>query len=361
MSVSSYFSKDYAEARERFVDASTKAAATMSSYQCPSRGPDGEALTTDIAWRGAADAEKVLVTISATHGAEGFCGSGVQIGWLESGLYKEMPEDTALLQIHAINPHGFAWLRRVTEDNIDLNRNFVDHDGPYPENTAYDELAEAICPQTWDDATISDTHRVLKSYAESHGEKALQAAISGGQYRHADGLFFGGNKIAWSQKILLQVFADKLSKAKKIAVIDYHTGLGPRGHGERICCHRPNGSDLKRAMDWYDEDVTSPYLGTSSSVELHGVNVFGMERSLSDAELTVIALEYGTQSSPEVNLALRADNWLHLYGDTNSSKGREIKRQVRDAFYQDADDWKAAIWNRAVDTQRMALRGLTEN
>ncbi len=360
MNVSSYFSKDYAQARERFLEANSKAAAAMSSYQCPATGPDGEVLTTDVAWHGEPDAERVLVTISATHGAEGFCGSGVQVGWLDSGLYSEMPDGVALLQIHAINPHGFAWLRRVTEDNIDLNRNFVDHNAPYPQNTAYDELAEAICPKTWDDATLAETHRILKGYAETHGEKALQAAISGGQYSHSDGLFFGGNKIAWSRKILMEIFTEKLSQSKQVAVIDYHTGLGPRGHGERICCHAPNGDDLKRAMDWYDEDVTSPYLGTSSSVELHGVNVFGMENSLPDKQLTVIALEYGTQPSLEVNQALRADNWLHLYGDVGSTKGQEIKRQVRDAFYQDADDWKQAIWNRAVETQRMALRGLTE-
>ncbi|WP_282606611.1 M14 family metallopeptidase [Pelagibius sp. Alg239-R121] len=360
MSVSEYFSKDYGQARKRFIDASKQAGAAMSSYQCPSAGPDGEVLTTDVAWHGEPDAERVLVTISATHGAEGFCGSGVQIGWLDSGLYQERPDGIALLQIHAINPHGFAWLRRVTEDNIDLNRNFVDHSGPYPENSAYDELAEVICPTSWDDATIADTHKTLRAYADSHGEKALQSAISGGQYSHADGLFFGGNSVAWSQNILMEVLSGKLSGAKQVAVIDYHTGLGPRGHGERICCHSPESNDLKRAMDWYDEDVTSPLLGTSSSVELHGVNVFGMEKCLPGADLTVVALEYGTQSSPEVNLALRADNWLHLHGDPMSKKGREIKQQIRDAFYQDADDWKSAIWARAVETQKMAFRGLSE-
>lgn len=361
MGVSSYFSMDYGQARERFVDASDEASAALTSYQCPSEGPDGEVLTTDVAWHGNRDAEKVLVTISATHGAEGFCGSGVQIGWLKSGLYKEMPEGIALLQIHAINPHGFAWLRRVTEDNIDLNRNFVDHNAPYPQNTAYDELADVICPTTWDDATIAETHKILRAYADRHGEKALQSAVSGGQYGHADGLFYGGNRITWSHKTLMEIFSEHLSKAKEVAVIDYHTGLGPRGHGERICCHTPEGKDLKRARDWYNDDVTSPYLGTSSSVELNGVNVFGMEDNLKHADITAIALEYGTQSSPEVNLALRADNWLHLYGDLASAKGKDIKRQIRDAFYQDADDWKSDIWNRAVETQKLALQGLSES
>jgi len=30
----------------------------------------------------------------------------------------------------AVNPHGFAWLRRVNEDNVDLNRNFIDFPQP---------------------------------------------------------------------------------------------------------------------------------------------------------------------------------------------------------------------------------------
>ncbi len=358
MRASSYFSTDYGQARERFIEANKAASAKLGSYLCPSKGPDGESLTTDVAWHGDKDAERVLVTISATHGVEGFCGSGVQTGWLESGRYKDLPDGFALLQIHAINPHGFAWLRRVTEDNIDLNRNFVDHDSAYPQNDAYSELADAICPKTWDDATISETQKTLRAYADKHGEKALQSAISGGQYSHPDGLFFGGNSIAWSHKTLLEIFSGYLGNAKQVALIDYHTGLGPRGHGERICCHRPGNDDLKRAMEWYNDDVTSPYLGTSSSVELNGVNVFGMERSLRHAAITVIALEYGTQSSPEVNQALRADNWLHLYGDVGSKQGREIKQQIRDAFYQDADDWKSDIWNRAVETQDLAIKGL---
>ena len=28
--------------------------------------------------------------------------------------------------LHALNPYGFSHLRRVNEDNADLNRNFVD-------------------------------------------------------------------------------------------------------------------------------------------------------------------------------------------------------------------------------------------
>jgi len=264
------------------------------------------------------------------------------------------------MQIHAINPHGFAWLRRVTEDNVDLNRNFVDHRAPYPENRGYAELAEAIAPREWNDAVIAATDKVLAAYAETHGAWALREAVSAGQYSHPDGIFYGGSAETWSHAKLIEIFHDKLSRARRIAVIDYHTGLGPRGHGERICVHAPGSDALKQAEAWYEDDITSPALGTASSVEITGFNVQGMEAAVPRASVIAIALEYGTQPTELVRLALRADNWLHLHGDPGSAKGRGIKQQIRDAFYQDQDDWKEMVFARALETQRLALRGLAE-
>ena len=361
MTASRYFSQDYAAARAHFLEASRQAGARLEAHENPTRGPAGETLFTDLAWLGPPDAAGVLVTISATHGVEGFCGSGVQHGWLEAGLHKDLPEGVALLQIHAINPHGFAWLRRVTEDNVDLNRNFVDHGAPYPVNQGYEALREVICPQDWNDAVIAETQAVLDAYAEQNGPRALQSAISGGQYRHAEGIFYGGSKPTWSHRLLKRIFQEKLGRARQVAVIDYHTGLGPYGHGERICIHDPGSEGLARAMAWYDDDVTSPALGNSASVEMFGFNVLGMEQALSESTaLTAIALEYGTIPSPEVRLALRADNWLHVHGTPDSAQGRAIKGQIREAFYQDRDDWKDMVWERAIETQKKAIRGLSD-
>ncbi len=360
MTAITYFSRNYREARQRFLDRATAAGATLDSRAHPLKGPEGEDLCTDLAWLGPDDAERVLVTISATHGVEGFCGSGVQSGWLESGLHREQPTGIAHLMIHAINPHGFAWLRRVTEDNVDLNRNFVDHDAPYPENPGYEALAGALCPNEWNEEVIAETRKCLEAYAEAHGRTALQSAISGGQYKHPDGIFFGGHAPTWSRLALEEVFASRLAHANKVAVVDFHTGLGPHGHGERICVHAPGSADLKRAADWYHGDITSPGLGTSSSVELHGCNEVGMERSLAGRELTAIALEYGTIPTPEVRLALCADNWLHHHGEPDSAKGRAIKAQIRAAFYPDTDNWKEQVWDRAVETLRCALAGLSQ-
>jgi hypothetical protein len=357
-----YFSSDYGHARQRFLAACQGVGAAVESHRAPARGPTVEPLFADVAWLGPPAAKRVLVTISATHGAEGFCGSAVQLGWLEAGLHKEMPDGVALLQIHAINPYGFAWLRRVTEDNVDLNRNFVDHAAPYPVNEGYEELRETICPPEWNDAVIAETQGILDAYAEEHGPRALQKAISGGQYSHPEGIFYGGGAPTWSHRLLMAVFRDKLAAARHVAVIDYHTGLGPYGYGERICIHEPGFPGLERARQWYDGDVTSPILGDSTSVELTGFNVLGMEAALPDgAALTAVALEYGTIPSPEVRLALRADNWLHLHGEVDSAQGRVIMEQIRAAFYPDKDDWKEMVWARALETQRQALKGLAES
>ena len=359
MKVSKCFSATYAEARGKFLNAAQAAGARLTQYRNPARGPEGEEVFTDSARIGPAEAENVLMLISATHGVEGFCGSGVQVGWLESGLYRDIPDGTAVLIVHASNPHGFAWLRRVTEDNVDLNRNFVDHGGGYPVNAGYEELHNAICPREWDEAALARSTETLDAYAGKHGAFALQEAISAGQYAHSDGLFYGGTAPTWAAETLRAIMAAELGAAKQVGVIDYHTGLGPRGFGERICIHAPDSPALARAAAWYEGDFTSPAMGTSTSAELSGVNLQGISAALPHAAVTGIALEYGTLPVDDVILALRADNWLHQHGDPASAKGREIKAQIRDAFYQDADDWKEMVWERGIETQNLALKGLS--
>ena len=356
-----FFAADYHDARARFLSACRDTGARVENHRCPAPGLDGEALHCDVAWHGPAGAERVLVTISATHGVEGFCGSGVQSGWLESGLAGELPPGLGLLQIHGINPYGFARLHRANEDNVDLNRNFVDHAKPYPENPGYLALREAICPRDWNDQVVADTQKVLDAYTEEHGPRAFQVAHSGGQYVDPQGIFYGGDHPIWSNRLLRQIFAQRLAGARHVAVVDYHTGLGPRGHGERICPHTPDSPALERARAWYRDDVTCPALGDSLSCEIHGHNGIGMAEALPGAALTAVALEFGTIPSREVRLALRADNWLHIHGDPGSAQGQAIKRQLRDAFYGDDDPWKQAVWDRAVETQRQALRGLAES
>ena len=91
-------------------------------------GLEGETLATDVVRIGPADAKRLLVLTSATHGVEGFCGSGAQIALMRDEALPALMEKlgVAMLLVHAINPYGFSYLSRTTEGNVDLNRNSVD-------------------------------------------------------------------------------------------------------------------------------------------------------------------------------------------------------------------------------------------
>lgn len=360
MSIVQHFARDYSDARAKFLSAAKAAGATITSLQHPLRGPDTERLFTDVAWWGPTDAERVLVTISATHGVEGFCGSLCQTAWFAEGMTKELPRGVALAAIHAINPHGFAWIRRVTEDNVDLNRNFVDHSQPYPVNTPYEELKDAIVPAEWTDAARAAADARLAAYAAKHGPMALQTAITGGQYSDPNGIFFGGHVPTWSNRTLLGIFDRFLARAKHVAAIDYHTGLGPYGHGELISGLMPDSPNYKLTHDWLGDELTSPLLGTSASAKLFGINQLGMERRLPHARFAAVAIEYGVEPMEDTRDALRADNWLHTHGDLKSKQAREIKAEMRRVFYGDTDQWKQMVWDRNVEICRRFLKGLTQ-
>ena len=104
----SVFSRDYPEARAKFLAAAARRGARVQHWPHPLRGPLGEALATDTAWLGPEGAARVLVVLSGTHGVEGLAGSGPQIVFLHGALPGALPPDTAMLLVHAVNPHGFA-------------------------------------------------------------------------------------------------------------------------------------------------------------------------------------------------------------------------------------------------------------
>jgi hypothetical protein len=190
----SVFSETYAEARGKFIDAARGAGAMVYEYRHPAlKGPAGEPLCLDVAVAGPENAERVLVAGSGTHGIEGYSGSAAQTAWLAGGGAQRLPKRTAMVFFHAHNPWGFAHKARGTEENVDLNRNFVDHAKPYPPNPGYDELHPILTPAEWNESSIAGIFRGLDAYKQKVGEKAFSTAFNGGQYSHADGITSAGS------------------------------------------------------------------------------------------------------------------------------------------------------------------------
>ncbi len=355
------FSADYREARAR-IGMLAAGAASMASYANPNAGPQGEALATDCFWFGPEDADNVLVLVSATHGVEGFCGSGAQADWLLSGGADALPAGTAALIVHALNPHGFAWLRRTTEEGIDLNRNCIDFAKGLPTNPGYDELADAFVPASLDGETLAKADARIAAFRAAHGEVAFETARSSGQYSHPLGIFYGGTEPSWSIRTMRQLAADfGLSARRNVAVIDFHTGLGPFGYGEPICGHRPGESGQARCRAWYGAALGEPLLGTSASLPIAGLTQYAWAGAVGAERLSFVALEFGTYHPDEGMAALRADHWLHAQGavDWASPEAQRIKAALRRFYHPDTPDWREKVLTRSRTIIGQALAGMT--
>jgi len=349
----------YTEAATAFRTAAERAGATLDRYEHQLHGPDGDALAIDVARLGPTNGA-VLMVMSGTHGVEGFAGSACQLGWLEQDAARTATDaGLGVVLVHAVNPYGFSWTRRVNEDNVDLNRNWIDFSAPLPENPGYDELADVLVPERWDEETQDVTTARVLEYANRHGFPALQAAVSGGQYHHATGLFYGGTRPSWSRETLAEIVDKYVAGAPQVAVVDLHTGLGDFGVGE-LLGPKPYTEAWERARAWYGE-LTTPGEAESVSAAVSGDVLDGIERQLGDGvEYTPIAIEWGTVDIVEVLQALRADAWLHAYGDPTGSDARPIKAALRAAFAPDDGEWARLVGDRFEEVIGRAIAGLAK-
>jgi hypothetical protein len=178
-----------------------------------------------------------MLVVSGTHGVEGYYGSDCQIAWLDTLDEKALPADTAVLLIHLLNPWGAAHLRRVNEDNIDLNRNFIDFNQPVPANPDY---------ANWHGIYHGDRYSADRQLAEALGNvgwQALKPVVEAGQYAAAEGFSLvvisrPGRITPW-RRLSTNIFG----RRKPSSVL---TCIPVTGHGGIRCCCRLQNSVMSR-------------------------------------------------------------------------------------------------------------------
>lgn len=349
-----WFSSSYAEARRRFVAAAEASGFGLQAFENPNAvGPQGEALVTDVASLGPADAGRAILLSSGTHGIEGYCGSGCQVGLMRDGMFAVLPADTRVVLIHALNPYGFAHKRRVNEDNIDLNRNCLDFSATLPANAAYEHLHPLIAPADYGDRPAHWDAQV-GTWIKEHGFGAFQGAVSSGQYTRPDGLFYGGAAPSWSVETFRRIIRRHSRLARQVLLMDIHTGLGSFAEVEKIGLG--NKIAISRARAIWGEDVTDLAGGESASARVSGdISVPFFGEMPEDAQAAAIALEYGTVDGAAVLKALRLDNWLYIHADPAGPRAPEIKAQIESAFYPTDAGWRQAVYEMTRIAMRQAL------
>jgi hypothetical protein len=354
------YSTTYAEARAQFIEAARAANAILGKHELSQLGPAGEELATDTAWVGPTTANRVLVTTSATHGVEGLFGSATQVEWLRRTIGEKLPPDVAALHIHAINPYGFAWLRRTNEDNVDINRNWIDFEAPLPSNRLYEELSNDLCPTDWSESTQGQTLQRLMAWIEAHKFAKFKKGVTEGQHTHPHGLFFSGLAPSWSRNTLTRILRTLLSNANRVCVIDFHTGLGPYGYVEPIIGQPRSDPAFDRTRTWIGASARSLFGDGSVSAEIKGDCMSILPSLLPRAVVDCVALECGVRPEFEVLHALRADAWLHAHGDPRSAQGKHISDTLKGVFHSDDLLWQGMALGQGLAACRAAVSFLSE-
>ena len=359
MDAEAFFAGSYAEARGNFLTAAEAARADLHEHRHPLLGRHGEPLFMDVAWLGPRDAAALLLVSSGCHGVEGYAGSGIQAALLNDAalLAAAREAGVALLLVHALNPWGFSWGRRTTQENVDLNRNWLDFHAPLLANPGYAALAHRLLPRRWPPSWLNEAAIAL--YALRHGKRALQTAISAGQHEFPEGLFHSGTAPTWSQQTLRHVLQDHATRCRQLGWIDLHTGLGPCGVGERILAVAPHdAAGAARARAWWGPGLTDVFAGTSSSAPLSGQMVAAAYQECAQAAYTGIALEFGTLPLREMLNALREDQWFENHPEAPPARREAARQRVFRAFFVDTPRWKQQLVTQGLQAARQAVAGL---
>lgn len=280
----------------------------------------------------------------------------MQTAWLRAG--HTPPSGVALVLFHAHNPWGFAHRVRVTEENVDLNRNFVDHGAPYPANPGFDVLAPALAPERWEESTIAAMFAALAKFRLEHGEQAFSDAFNAGQFSHPQSVFFGGTRAQWSNYAIRAAIAEHVGHAERAAMIDLHTGIGAWLDHVFVCFHAPGTPAYARAHAWWGDKVTGAGSTHQARAVYRGLLIDAFIVALPRTETTATVIEFGTLSREAVQRASLSLVWLQRHGASDPTRAAEVRKAYEETFDPSAPEWRRAVLAQSPAFIRGALQGL---
>ena len=331
----------YDECRARFRLVAEQSGHAIDAHPITARGPFGQELSVDVVTVGALSPRRALVVLSGVHGVEGFVGSALQADLLAGTDPATLPADVGVVVVHAVNPWGMAHDRRQNESNVDLNRNWGRDRREPDHNDAYDEVHAIACPDTPTVPPVDALTGVMGPILAERGAGWVREAITRGQYRHPDGLHFGGDRTEESTAILERVLPDRLASATRVLIVDLHTGHGPYGSLTALS-DRPRRSDqdrfLRAIFPRVEATAGNPEATTRPK---SGPIARGIAEDAADAIGHATTIEVGTASDAEQLAATYQEQWVHRRGDPDDPAHRAIRRTYRGCFTPDDPAWEA--------------------
>ncbi len=345
-SIDACFGNSYAEAHQEFVGAAEEVGMVLESVTHPHSPHADVRLAVDVARSGPAEADRLLVLTSGVHGVELMAGSGCQVGLLRGGYCANLPEDTALVMIHGVNPLGAWRMTRTAEDLVDLCRNFPDFDTLEAPAEEYEGVHDALM--------AGEDYARLQQEINRLGRRRFVEVLMGGQYLHENGFGFGGREPIWSHRTLIRLLGDQVRKASEVTVVDLHSGAGPFGAGTIVCMH--TGAALNRARELFGAGLVAPRDTEAGQFrDARGHCADGYERALPGRKLTSIVLELGTYPLDEGLQAVIESHWAEVRGEYGTPGRAAVDAAMLRHHLPDDPRWRESVFKSCVEVFSKAL------
>lgn len=366
-----YYTDSYGASRAAFLDlcqSVTEKYSGTESLSIPVASTESEALFVDVFYLPAQDTCVDLMVISSgVHGVEGFTGSAVQRMIVVHFLDQIPTDKTGLLLLHGLNPYGFDVIRRVTENNVDLNRNCDATGAVYNiENQGYSDLYDFINPtEPVRYGSIQNRFFYLKAIGKiiQSSMSTLRQAVLQGQYQYPDGLYFGGERPEPQIAELLPVLARIPRSYQRAVHIDLHTGYGERGK-LHLFPNPPKSEEVRQQtealfegfpIDWGDGDDFYTVTGEFTSL------IGQLNPSLLVIPMT---FEFGTLNSQTTMGSLVSihnmilENQGRQHGYANSRSQQKVREDFIEMYYPSSDVWRSYVMDQTVDVMETLISKL---
>ena len=295
----------------------------------------------------------LILLTTGVHGMEGYIGS-VMLDVFFAEIYPTLnTENTGILIVANVNPYGMKYMRRYNENNVDLNRNFIENwdsfdtscNKEYPKVESFLQPVGRMGNAFWHEVGF---YLSLAKEALTQGADTISDALLTGQYEYAEGVYYGGNGDEKSTTYLKGVFADCLSgEYENIIHIDIHSGYGPRYNMVIFnSVQDPTTEAEAKEMFGYDYIIATD---SEDFYETFGDTTdyfYRLAKSMeSEKELYSTCFEFGTIGDSFIDSILSLkytvdENRQHWYPTASSITEAMVRENYYELFYPTEIQWR---------------------
>ena len=309
----------------------------------------------------------LIIITTGVHGIEGYIGS-VMLDVFFEEIYPTLnTENTGILIVANVNPYGMKNYRRYNENNVDLNRNFIEDWDSFDRssNQEYPKVVNFLQPEGkmgnafWHEVGF---YMSLAKEAVFTGADTISDALLTGQYEYPTGVYYGGNGDEVSTTYLKGVFADCIDgEYENLIHIDVHSGYGPR-YNMVIFNSVQDMTTEAEAIEMFGYE----YIIAQDSEEFYVTYgdttdyFYRLARSKnSDKELYSTCFEFGTIGDSFIDSILSLkytvdENRQHFYPTTNKITAEVVRQNYMELFDPTEMEWRM----KAISDFKEATKGV---